>query len=233
MRILIVDDEPGIRQMLALTLASEGYDTTEAADASEAQRTISHVSPDLILLDWMLAGISGVDLARRLKRDPKTNEIAIIMLTAKGEEADKVAGLDSGADDFITKPFSTHELLARVRAVLRRRRREGPRDIVTMGDIRLDSQTHRITVKNQELAFSPTEFRLLQFFLTHPERVYNRAQLLDAVWGDGNYIEERTVDVHIRRLRKSLAPFDCDRLIQTVRGVGYRFSTQREEKTAM
>jgi two-component system phosphate regulon response regulator PhoB len=182
------------------------------------------LTPDLILLDWMLPGISGVDFARRLKRDPKTCGIPIIMLTARGSENDKVKGLDTGADDFITKPFSTRELLARVRAVMRRSQTGGEQDVIEMGAIKLDSQTHRVLANNRPVELSPTEFRLLQFFITHPERVYSRNQLLDSVWGNHAYIEERTVDVHIRRLRKLLEPYGCEAYIQTVRSVGYRFS---------
>jgi two-component system phosphate regulon response regulator PhoB len=182
--------------------------------------------PDLLLLDWMLPGISGVDFARRLKRDPRTSDIPVILVTAKGEEADKVRGLDSGADDYITKPFSTRELLARVRAVLRRSKTTEDAEILQVARLRIDTQTHRASVADQPLDLSPTEFRLLHFFVSHPERVYSRSQLLDEVWGNQAYIEERTVDVHIRRLRKILEPHHCDDLIQTVRSVGYRFSTQ-------
>lgn len=226
--ILIVDDEPGIRQMLGLTLAGDGYQFTEAANAEEAQVEVKREHPDLILLDWMLPGISGVDFARRLKCDIKTQNIPIIMLTAKGEENDKIRGLDIGADDYITKPFSTRELLARVRAVTRRtgRAKQAESEHFELGGITIDTQTHRVTIGGEPLDLSPTEFRLLQFFLSNPERVYSRTQLLDAVWGDQSYIEERTVDVHIRRLRKLLAPYGYDAYVQTVRTVGYRFSTQ-------
>ena len=226
--ILIVDDEPGIRQMLGLTLAGDGYQYKEAANAEEASVEVKQELPDLILLDWMLPGISGVDFARRLKRDAKTQDIPIIMLTAKGEESDKVRGLDVGADDYITKPFSTRELLARVRAVTRRAggSAQSNSEIFNLGGISIDTQTHRVMIDNTALDLSPTEFRLLQFFVSNPERVYSRTQLLDAVWGDQAYIEERTVDVHIRRLRKLLAPHGYDKYIQTVRTVGYRFSTQ-------
>ena len=224
--ILIVDDEPAIRQMLGFTLAGDGYSYHEAADADEATVALSEGAPDLILLDWMLPGISGVDLARRLKRDPKTAEIPIIMLTAKGDEADKVKGLDIGADDYITKPFSTRELLARIRAVIRRTRPTEDHDVISTGGISIDTQTHRVKINDAEVELTPTEFRLLHFFITHPERVYSRSQLLDNVWGNHSYIEERTVDVHIRRLRKLLAPHACDNYIQTVRSVGYRFSIQ-------
>jgi two-component system phosphate regulon response regulator PhoB len=227
--ILIVDDEPAIRQMLAFTLAGEGHSCLQAADAEEAHTAVCDAKPDLILLDWMLPGISGVDLARRIKRDPKTRDIPIIMLTAKGEEADKVRALDTGADDYITKPFSTRELLARIRVAIRRSASSEPkRETFDVGGIHIDTRTHRVSITGQSLELSPTEFRLLHFFLTHPERVYSRSQLLDAVWGDHAYVEERTVDVHIRRLRKQLAPRGCDGYIQTVRSVGYRFSENVE-----
>jgi len=222
--ILIVDDEQAIRQMLGFALSGDGYLCTEAGNIVEAQTTLSQQRPDLILLDWMLPGVSGVDFARRLKRDPKTTQIPIIMLTAKGEEADKIRGLDSGADDYITKPFSTRELLARVRAVLRRTPGEDALELLQAGDLCMDLRTHRVTITGQNVEISPTEFRLLQFFITHAERVYSRSQLLDEVWGNEAYIEERTVDVHIRRLRKLLEPFQCEDMIQTVRSVGYRFS---------
>ena len=226
--ILIVDDEPAIRQMLGFTLAGDGYACVEARDADEALERLTDQRPDLILLDWILPGLSGIDFAKRLKRDPRSNQIPIIMLTAKTDESDKVKGLDLGADDYITKPFSTKELLARIRAVLRRTRDAESKDIIEVGDLRLDTQTHRVAVSDRPLDLSPTEFRLLHFFITHPERVYTRSQLLDGVWGDHAYIEERTVDVHIRRLRKMLAPHGFDRHIQTVRSVGYRFSTQED-----
>lgn len=225
--VLIVDDEAAIRQMLAFTLAGDGHECVEASDAEQAQQFVSQHTPDLILLDWMLPGISGVDFARRIKRDAKTRSIPIIMLSAKGEEADKVRALDSGADDYITKPFSTSELLARIRAVMRRAHAEqGRQESTRMGDLHLDSKTYRVSIGAQPLELSPTEFRLLQFFMTNIERVHTRSQLLDAVWGDDAYVEERTVDVHIRRLRKLLEPHQCDRYIQTVRGVGYRFSVE-------
>ena len=223
--ILIVEDEPAIRQMLGFTLQGDGYHFLEAGDVEEANQAMSTLIPDLILLDWMLPGISGVDFARRLKRDPKTSGIPIIMLTARGTENDKVKGLDTGADDFITKPFSTRELLARVRAVMRRTQQTIDQDVIEVGVIKLDTQTHRVLANGRTVEMSPTEFRLLQFFVTHPERVYSRNQLLDSVWGNHAYIEERTVDVHIRRLRKLLEPHGCEAYIQTVRSVGYRFSS--------
>lgn len=224
--ILVVDDEPAIRQMLGFALASKGYRCEEAGNAEEAQAILTQRLPELILLDWMLPGISGVDFARRLKRNVGTRDVPIVMLTAKGEEVDKIKGLEVGADDYVTKPFSTKELLARIRAVLRRatpRNGEGPFEVESL---KVDTETHRVTASGDPLELSPTEFRLLHFFVTHPERVYTRTQLLDRVWGNNVYIEERTVDVHILRLRKVLAPHNYDRLIQTVRSVGYRFSTQ-------
>ena len=224
--ILIVEDETAIRQMLGFTLKGDGYACIEAKDAEEANGAMNTVQPDLIVLDWMLPGISGVDFARRLKRDPKTSNIPIIMLTARTSEHDKVKGLDSGADDFITKPFSPRELLARIRAVMRRTRQGQDHEIAEVGIIRVEKHTHRVTANGQAVALSATEFRLLHFFVTHPERVYSRDQLLDAVWGNHDYIEERTVDVHVRRLRKLLKPHGCDNYLQTVRSVGYRFSSQ-------
>jgi two-component system phosphate regulon response regulator PhoB len=225
-QILIVDDEPAIRQMLQFTLSAEGFDCHEAGSADEAAGALAAHVPDLILLDWMLPGVSGLDYARRLKRDPRTQAIPIIMLTAKDAEADKVRGLDSGADDYVTKPFSTQELLARVRAVLRRSTPAATGETMEVAGLKLDPDTHRVTARGATLNLSPTEFRLLHFFISHPERVFTRSQLLDQVWGDHVYIEERTVDVHIRRLRKVLAEHGFDHLIQTVRSVGYRFSAQ-------
>jgi two-component system phosphate regulon response regulator PhoB len=224
--ILIVEDEPAVRQMLGFALSGAGFRFQEAADADEAQRSIQRAAPDLILLDWMLPNVSGIDLARRLKRDPHTQEIPIIMLTARGEETDKVKGLETGADDYVTKPFSTRELVARIKAVLRRSADKEEEETIEIDGLSLDTKTHRVTARGAPLELSPTEFRLLHFFITHRERVYSRAQLLDQVWGDNVYIEERTVDVHIRRLRKMLAPQGYDHHIQTVRSVGYRFSTR-------
>jgi len=222
--ILIVEDEPAIRQMLGFTLRNGGYNYLEAGDAQQAQQTLSTTLPDLILLDWMLPGISGLDFARRLKRDPKTADIPIIMLTARVAESDKIQGLDVGVDDYISKPFSTRELLARVRAVMRRTRSVPGLDIIALGALRLDKLTHRVLANNRPVELSPTGFRLMQFFLTHPERVYSRTQLLDGVWGNTREIDERTVDVIVRRLRQQLEPFGCKNYIQTVRSIGYRFS---------
>lgn len=225
-RILIIEDEMAIREMLGYSLMREGYSCEEAGDVEEARARIQTNRPDLILLDWMLPGMSGVDYARRLRNDNTTRDIPIIMLTAKGEESDKIKGLDTGADDYITKPFSTKELLARLRAVMRRYASEEQNAIVEAGGLMLDPQTYRVTADNEPIEISPTEFRLLHFFISHPERVYSRSQLLDHVWGQNVYVEERTVDVHIRRLRRTLEPFGFDRYIQTVRSVGYRFSTR-------
>ncbi|MFP5348280.1 MAG: phosphate regulon transcriptional regulator PhoB [Gammaproteobacteria bacterium] len=225
-KILIVDDEDAIRQMIGLALTQAGYDIDEAADASQAQAQIIQQAPDLILLDWMMPKVSGVEYARALRREKLTSGIPIIMLTARTEEEDKVRGLDSGADDYITKPFSTRELLARIKALLRRARPHTAELAVETDGLALDPATHRVTARGRTLDIGPTEFKLLHFFMTHPERVHSRERLLNGVWGDNVYIEERTVDVHIRRLRKALTPSGHDRLIQTVRGTGYRFSAQ-------
>ena len=225
-KILIVDDEGAIRDMLGYALMKAGFLCEEAADAQAARSTLKAERPDLILLDWMLPGMSGIDYARRLKSAPETRDIPIIMLTAKGEEADKVRGLETGADDYITKPFSTRELVARVRAVLRRYVKVETGTLIEINGLRLDPETYRVTANGQDIEISPTEFKLLRFFIGHPERVYSRSRLLDQVWGENVYVEERTVDVHIRRLRKTLEPFGFQRYIQTVRSVGYRFSTR-------
>ncbi|HET9049156.1 MAG TPA: phosphate regulon transcriptional regulator PhoB [Chiayiivirga sp.] len=223
--ILIVEDEASIRAMVAFALSKDGMVSAQAADAREAECAIADRVPDLILLDWMLPGTSGLELARRLRRNPTTAEIPIIMLTARGEEMDRVSGLDAGVDDYVVKPFSTRELLARIRAVLRRSQNDDGSGMIVLGGLRIDGAAHRVYAGEQGLAIGPTEYRLLHFFMSHPERVYSRAQLLDHVWGGSVYVEERTVDVHIRRLRKSLEPFARDGLVQTVRGTGYRFST--------
>jgi two-component system phosphate regulon response regulator PhoB len=225
-RILIVEDEAAIREMLGYALSKEGFAFEEASDADEARAAVNRARPDLILLDWMLPGVSGVDYARRIRNDPETRDIPIIMLTARGGESDKIRGLDTGADDYVTKPFSTKELLARIKAVLRRAQQERTEGPINVAGLTLDPATYRVIAEGKAIDISPTEFRLLQFFITHPERVYTRAQLLDQVWGQNVYVEERTVDVHIRRLRKTLAPYCYDRFIQTVRSVGYRFSTR-------
>ena len=222
-RILVVEDEQPIREMLAFNLRRSGYEVTEAADGREARARIADGFPDLVLMDWMLPDVSGLELTRELKRDAKTAEIPIIMLTARAAEDDRVAGLDGGADDYVVKPFSKRELMARIRAVLRRATFAGG-EVVQVGDLKLDSASHQVSVAASEVALGPTEYRLLEFFMHHPDRVYSRSQLLDRVWGGNVYVEERTVDVHIRRLRKALTPYGYDRLIRTVRGAGYRFS---------
>jgi two-component system phosphate regulon response regulator PhoB len=224
--ILVVEDEAAIREMLNFSLGRAGFDVFEAADARQAQDMISQQVPDLILLDWMLPGTSGVDLAQKLRHNARTRELPIILLTARGEEENKIKGLDAGADDYVTKPFSTQELIARIRAVLRRTVSPGNDDIIKAGELSLDTVSHRVLVQETPVDLGPTEFRLLHFFMSHAERVFSRSQLLDQVWGNNVYIEERTVDVHIRRLRRALEPYGCDKYIQTVRGAGYRFSEQ-------
>ena len=222
--ILIVEDETAIREMVRFAIARAGFKPREAADAHQAEVLIADRIPDLILLDWMLPGTSGIDLARRLRRAESTRAVPIILLTARGEEEDKVRGFEVGVDDYVTKPFSPRELVARMWAVLRRASPGGEEDRVELGDLLLDNASHRVSVGGEELHLGPTEFRLLHFFMTHPERVYSRGQILDRVWGGNVYIEERTVDVHIRRLRKALEPSGHDHVLQTVRGSGYRFS---------
>lgn len=224
--ILLVEDEPAIQELLAFNVTQCGYRAISAGDAEAAMAQINRELPDLILLDWMMPGISGVELARRLRTDSRTRDIPIIMLTARSDERDKVVGLESGADDYITKPFSPRELMARIRAVLRRRAPQMTDDAVKAGGLELSPTTHRVSANGTNLDLGPTEFRLLHFFMTHIERVYSRAQLLDQVWGDHVFVEERTVDVHIRRLRQALEPSKLDNLVQTVRGSGYRFSLE-------
>jgi two-component system phosphate regulon response regulator PhoB len=224
--ILVVEDEAAIREMLNFSLGKAGFSVQEAADARQAQDMMNKSVPDLVLLDWMLPGISGVDLANKLRQAKRTHNVPIIMLTARGEEENKIKGLEAGADDYVTKPFSTRELIARINAVLRRTGGDSEGEVLEVGGLKLDTVGHRVTVDNQPLELGPTEFRLLHFFMTHAERVFSRSQLLDQVWGDHVYIEERTVDVHIRRLRRALEAHDCDKYIQTVRGAGYRFSEQ-------
>lgn len=227
--ILIVEDEPAIRDMLAYALRKGDYMPLQASDAREAQERIAERVPDLILLDWMLPGTSGLELARRWRREALTRDIPIIMLTARGEENDRVGGLEAGVDDYVVKPFSARELLARIRAVLRRSREDDDDGSVQVGALRIDGAAHRVFADVDGTAhpiqMGPTEYRLLHFFMTHAERVYTRTQLLDHVWGGSVYVEERTVDVHIRRLRKTLEPHGLDAMVQTVRGAGYRFST--------
>jgi two-component system, OmpR family, phosphate regulon response regulator PhoB len=222
--ILVVEDEPAIQELIAINLEHAGHSVLRALNAEQASQMVREVLPDVVLLDWMLPGQSGLAFARRLREDERTRAIPIIMLTARGTEADKIAGLESGADDYITKPFSPRELVARIKAVLRRRSPQLTGEPVVVGGLRLDPGTHRVSADSTQLDLGPTEFRLLHFMMTHPERVHSRTQLLDQVWGDHVFVEERTVDVHIRRLRKSLEPSGHDRLIQTVRGSGYRLA---------
>ena len=222
--ILLVEDEHAIQELLAFNVTQCGYRPIQAHDADEALAHINHALPDLILLDWMLPGVSGIELARRLRLDKRTRNIPVIMLTARTDEHDKVLGLESGADDYITKPFSPRELMARIRAVLRRRMPQMSDEAVAAGGLELSPASHRVSASGEMIDLGPTEFRLLHFFMTHAERVYSRSQLLNNVWGDHVFVEERTVDVHIRRLRQALEPSGLDNLIQTVRGSGYRFS---------
>ncbi len=232
-RILVVEDESAIAELVAINLRHAGHEVTVAADAAQAQWAVDAVLPDLVVLDWMLPGQSGLALARQWRAAPRTKAMPVIMLTARAEEADKIAGLDAGADDYVAKPFSTHELMARIRAVLRRKAPESLDTPVEVGDLRLDPATRRVTRSmgdtSQEVRIGPTEFKLLHFLMTHPERVHSRAQLLDRVWGDHVFIEERTVDVHVKRLRDALAVVQCAHLVETVRGAGYRIS----EKAAL
>jgi two-component system phosphate regulon response regulator PhoB len=221
-RILIVEDEPAIAELIAVNLRHGGFDPVVAEDSVSAQRELDAVLPDAILLDWMLPGQSGIALARHWRKQARTKSIPILMLTARGDEPDKVAGLDAGADDYITKPFSTQELLARIRAVLRRRAPESVNDSVTVGALILDAATHRISYQGQELKLGPTEFKLLHYLMKHAERVHSRSALLDKVWGDHVFIEERTVDVHVKRLREALGV--AGTMVETVRGSGYRLT---------
>jgi two-component system phosphate regulon response regulator PhoB len=230
--VLIVEDEPAILELIAVNLEHAGYETLRARSAEDASRLLADVLPDVVLLDWMLPGQSGVALARRLRGDARTRELPMIFLTARAEEPDKVAGLEAGADDYITKPFSTKELVARIRAVLRRRKPQHGDAPVEIAGLRLDPAAHRVTGNGEVLSFGPTEFRLLHYLMTHPNRVYSRAQLLDEVWGDHVFIEERTVDVHIRRLRQGLAPTGHDALIETVRGSGYALRADASQRAA-
>jgi two-component system phosphate regulon response regulator PhoB len=227
-QILIVEDERPIREMIAFGLRRNGFEVREAHDASTARASIADRRPDLVLVDWMLPDTSGLELTRALKRDKQTKDVPVIMLTARADEHDKVMGLDGGADDYVTKPFSPRELLARINAVLRRASNGHGEEVIEVEGLVLDAASHRVTTGGNTIQLGPTEYRLLSFFMTHAERVYSRAQLLDHVWGGNVYVEERTVDVHIRRLRKALEAFRYDRFIQTVRGSGYRFSTRTE-----
>ena len=223
-RILVVEDESAIAELVSLNLRHAGYEVTIAANADQAQAAVDGVLPDLVVLDWMLPGRSGVELAKRWRGQQRTRELPIVMLTARASEADTVAGLDVGADDYLTKPFSVNELLARIRAVLRRKAPEALDQAVEAGQLRLDPATHRVSFSGKEIKVGPTEFRLLHFLMSHPERVHSRSHLLDRVWGDHVFIEERTVDVHIKRLREALQPVGCAHMIETVRGAGYRLS---------
>jgi len=222
-KILIVEDERPIREMIAFHLMRAGYDTLEAEDCREARQLLADERPSLALIDWMLPDMSGLELTRMLKRDKEFEDLAVIMLTARADEHDKVTGLEGGADDYMTKPFSPRELVARIKAVLRRSG-SAENEVVSSGEIELDAAAHRVLVKGTEVHLGPTEYRLLKYLMTHPDRVYSRNQLLDRVWGANVYVEERTVDVHVRRLRKALTEHGVERYIQTVRGSGYRFS---------
>lgn len=223
-RVLVVEDEPAIAELVAVNLRHNGFQPIWAADGDAAQRELDAVLPDVILLDWMLPGHSGLQLAKKWRASARTKAIPILMITARGDEPDKIAGLDAGADDYITKPFSTQELLARIRAVLRRRAPETMNDSVTVGALVLDAATHRISFESEELKLGPTEFKLLHYLMKHVERVHSRGQLLDKVWGDHVFIEERTVDVHVKRLREALGP--AGSLVETVRGAGYRLTAR-------
>ena len=225
-RILVVEDESAIAELIAINLRHAGFEVTIAANSDHAQSAVDRVLPDLVILDWMLPGQSGLSLAKQWRGQTRTRELPIIMLTARAEEGDKISGLDAGADDYLTKPFSTSELLARIRAVLRRKAPEALDTLVDVGGLKLDPATRRVTRDEREVRVGPTEFRLLHFFMTHPERVHSRSQLLDRVWGDHVFIEERTVDVHVKRLREALEPVQCARMIETVRGAGYRLTQQ-------
>ncbi|EKU30033.1 chemotaxis protein CheY [Alcaligenes sp. EGD-AK7] len=225
-----MEDEPAIQELISVNLSFAGHKVLRAFDAEQAQILIRAELPDLILVDWMLPGSSGINLARKLRSDERTRHIPVIMLTAKGSEQDKVDGLEAGADDYITKPFSPKELIARIKAVLRRRAPQLTDDVISIGTLQLDPSTHRLSSQGMALTIGPTEFRLLHFFMTHTERVFTRSQLLDQVWGDHVFVEERTVDVHIRRLRKALEPSGHDKNIETIRGSGYRFALSPLEK---
>lgn len=225
--VLIVEDEPAIAELITVNLRHSGFRPVWAMDGATAQAELDAVLPDVILLDWMLPGESGLTLAKRWRAHPRTKTVPIIMLTARGDEADRVAGLDAGADDYIAKPFSTKELLARIRAVLRRRAPEMEEPVVTMGGLSLDASTYRVAFEDHPVKLGPTEFKLLHYLMTHAERVHSRSQLLDQVWGDHVFIEERTVDVHVKRLREALGD-QASGMIETVRGAGYRITTQMQ-----
>lgn len=227
--ILIVEDEPAIRQMLQFNLTRAGFEILEAPTSTAAHAHLSRAIPSLMLVDWMLPDISGLELTRSIKSDPDLGHIPIIMLTAKSQERDKIAGLDGGADDYVTKPFSPRELISRINALLRRTAPSSSQETVfTVGPLEVNGSSHRVTARGQKVKLGPTEYRLLEHLIKHPDRVYSRSQLLDRVWGNDVYIEERTVDVHVRRLRKALTASNCDHMIQTVRGAGYRLSNEHE-----
>ena len=225
-RILVVEDEAPIREMLCFVLEQKGYETVEAEDYADGLAKVREPYPELIVLDWMMPGGSGIQFIKQLKQDEMTRQIPVVMLTARGEEEDKVRGLEAGADDYITKPFSPKELTARLHAVMRRVSPTSVDEVIEVQGLKLDPVSHRVSAEEKALDIGPTEFKLLHFFMTHPERVYSREQLLNNVWGTNVYVEDRTVDVHIRRLRKAIEETGHDRLIQTVRGAGYRFSTR-------
>jgi two-component system, OmpR family, phosphate regulon response regulator PhoB len=231
-KVLVVEDEAAIAELVAINLRHAGHDVVVAADADQAQAAVNGVLPDLVVLDWMLPGQSGLALAKHWRTQARTRELPIIMLTARATESDKISGLDAGADDYLVKPFSPHELMARIRAVLRRKAPESLDSAVEVAGLKIDPATRRVTRDDTEIKVGPTEFRLLHFFMTHPERVHSRAQLLDRVWGDHVFIEERTVDVHVKRLRETLAPVGCAHLIETVRGAGYRLNAHSHAATA-
>ncbi len=231
-QILVVEDELAIAELVSINLRHAGHEVTLAASAEQAQAAVDAVLPDLVVLDWMLPGESGLSLARRWRADERTRGLPVIMLTARGSEVDKISGLDAGADDYLTKPFSTQELMARIRAVLRRKAPEALDDAVEIAGLRMDPATRRVLFAGKDIRLGATEFRLLHFLMTHPERVHSRRQLLDRVWGDHVFIEERTVDVHVKRLRDALAPAGCAWMIETVRGVGYRLVRQPDTMPA-
>lgn len=225
--ILVIDDEAAIRDMVRMALEMEGFTVSDASSAHQAQKLLAQEIPDLILLDWMMPGVSGIDFATRLKKSDEFKEVGIIMLTAKDDEDDRIRGLDVGADDYMCKPFSTRELISRIRAVMRRLNKPlSNASAIEAGKIKINIDTHQVIIEQQEINLSPTEFRLLHFFMTHPDRVFTRSQLLDYVWGEQVYVEDRTVDVHIRRLRKVLEQYECNTYIRTIRSVGYSFSSQ-------
>ena len=227
-QILVIEDEKPIRDMIGFGLRRAGFEVREAADARLARAELANRRPDLVLVDWMLPDMSGLEFTRQLKRDPNLRDLPIIMLTARAEEADKIAGLEGGADDYVTKPFSPRELVARINAVLRRVDPQVEGEVMTFEGLTLDPVAHRVLADGMPVTLGPTEYRMLEFFMSHPDRVYSREQLLDRIWGGNVYVEERTIDVHIRRLRKALEEFGYDRMVQTVRGAGYRFSTHVE-----